>query len=100
VARACATCGGMGFGCIGPTGYVDDGKPCVSCNPNGVPKGPGSFAPTADVKTGVDWVDGVGRSSPEDTGEGADAFFAPQQIAAQRAADAVQERAERERRAP
>jgi hypothetical protein len=32
MSEACSFCGGVGYGVIGDTGYVDNGEPCPSCS--------------------------------------------------------------------
>jgi hypothetical protein len=93
--RACAQCGGTGFGSVGPDGYVDDGVPCRTCNPSADPKEPGSFAPKKAMNATVAFVDGPPDHpvDPSDQGAPAEAFFSGDQIARQRAEDQAKEAA-------
>jgi hypothetical protein len=89
---ACGSCGGVGFGHIEPgAGYRDTGQPCPSCNADGAAKPPGSFTkPTPARGAGLEWVDGVGKSSADDSGTDAvGAGFSPAQIERQAALDAA-----------
>ena len=62
---ACKKCSGVGWGSVGPTGYVDDGVPCSTCQPDGVPKEPGSFAAKPERHTTLSWVDAQGRTNAD-----------------------------------
>ncbi len=91
---ACASCGGVAFGHIEPgAGYLDTGRPCPSCNADAEPREPGSFAPKPAVNKTHQFVDGPPDHpiDPNDSGEPAEAFFTADQIAQQRAVDAVRE---------
>jgi len=86
---ACASCGGVGFGEIeSGAGYRDTGQPCPSCNADAEPKPAGSFAPKGAPAKTLEWVDAVGSSSADDSGQSAEeAGFHAAQIAAQAAED-------------
>ena len=90
--EACAACGGVGYGHReSGIGYVDDGVPC-SCNPDGVPKEPGSFAPKPERTVTMAWADAPGHSGPDDRPlSPTEAGFSPAQVEAQRRIDAAKE---------
>ncbi len=98
MASACKACNGMGWGHVGPDGFVDDGVPCSVCNADAKPKAAGSFAPKPSPTKTLMWVDSPGASSVDDPGQSPlEVGFTPAQVERQAALDREAERRERMR---